>query len=103
MKCYSKVDRAFYEEEGIFDEYTMKKLALMENAELSSLEKSTAIALLEDTLPFSVQQQIAYRYSVFGLICSKASAMNAVRMFNCCHTFITVQTTAFEIGIFSSF
>lgn len=53
------VDRAFYEEEDLFDEYTLAKLALVENKELPSTEKAAAIAELEAALPEPIKQQIA--------------------------------------------
>ncbi|RLU02124.1 MAG: hypothetical protein D9N11_10845 [Ketobacter sp.] len=53
-----EVDRAFYEEEDIFDDYTLSKLALMEDDEMSSADKSAAIASLEAGLPLAIQEQI---------------------------------------------
>jgi lipase chaperone LimK len=55
----AEVDQAFYGEEDQFDDFTLAKLALIEDTSLSAAQRSEHIAMLEAGLPPALQAHIA--------------------------------------------
>lgn len=53
------VDQAFFGAEDQFDDYTLAKLAVLEDTRLSPVERSSRVAALESSLPVPLQTSIA--------------------------------------------